>query len=174
MDFASSPIAMKLIAEKRSSSDKYDVLRFVRNNGSASDALMPRQGILPHDLIHYVVESALPLRFGFLSQVARGAEASFVMQQVHDQNNAAVEEQAVQVEAIVQGLQTQLWAGAFDLDTFLDAATTACTARGKPAFDLSGIDVHATLFERAIALHREWQAMPWYKSLTLDFHPRLA
>ena len=58
---------MRLIAEKRSSRDKYDVLRFVRNNGSATDALMPRQGILPHDLIHYVVESALPLRHGFLS-----------------------------------------------------------------------------------------------------------
>lgn len=164
---------MKLIAEKRSSNDKYDVLRFVRNNGSATDALMPRQGILPHDLIHYVVESALPLRHGFLSQIALGADAGFVLQTVHDSANPAVEEQAVQVEAIVEGLQTQLWAGSFDLDAFLLAANSACAARGKAPFDLSGIDVHACLYQRAQALHAKWQETPYHRFLTLDFSPRL-
>jgi hypothetical protein len=76
---------------KRSKTDKYDVLRFVRNNGSCTDALMPRQGILPHDLVHYVVESALPLRHGFLSLLARGADAQFVMESVHDKANPHVE-----------------------------------------------------------------------------------
>ncbi|CAN7565062.1 hypothetical protein LJR289_003997 [Pseudoduganella sp. LjRoot289] len=163
---------MKLIAEKRSSNDKYDVLRFVRNNGSATDALMPRQGILPHDLIHYVVESALPLRHGFLSQVALGADAGFVVQAVHDSGNPAVQQEAVQVEAIVEGLQTQLWAGSFDLDAFLLAANSACEARGKPPFDLSGIDVHACLYQRAQALHAKWQETPYHRFLTLDFSPR--
>ena len=164
---------MRLIAEKRSSRDKYDVLRFVRNNGSATDALMPRQGILPHDLIHYVVESALPLRHGFLSQVALGADAGFAMQTLHDKTNPALEMQAVQVEAIVEGLQTQLWAGSFDLDSFLLAANTACTARGTPPFDLSGIDVHACLYQRAHALHLQWQETPHHCALSLDFSPRL-
>ncbi len=157
---------MKLIAEKRSSEDKYDVLRFVRNNGSATDALMPRQGILPHNLIHYIVESALPLRHGLLSQIALGADA-------HEFANGAVEEQAVQVDAIVEGLQTQLWAGSFNLDVFLQAANTACAARGKPPFDLSGIDVHTCLYQRAQALHNQWQATPYHRFLTLDFSPRL-
>jgi hypothetical protein len=164
---------MKLIAEKRSSSDKYDVLRFVRNNGSASDTLMPRQGILPHDLIHYVVESALPLRHGFLSQVALGADAQFVMQTVHDAGNPAVHEQAAQVEAIVEGLQTQLWCGSFDLDAFLEAANSACAARGHAPFDLAGVDVHASLYQRAQALHAQWQEIPYHRSLSLDFSPRL-
>jgi hypothetical protein len=164
---------MKLIAEKRSSSDKYDVLRFVRNNGSASDTLMPRQGILPHDLIHYVVESTLPLRHGFLSQVALGADAQFVMQAVHDASNPAVREQAAQVEAIVEGLQTQLWCGSFDLDAFLEAANSACTARGHAPFDLAGVDVHASLYQRAQALHAQWQEIPYHRSLSLDFSPRL-
>ena len=95
-------MSMILIAEKRSSSDKVDFLRFIRNNGSVSATDMPRQGILPHDLIHFVVETALPLRHGFLSQVARGADAGFVMQQVHGHNPAMVNEEAAQVEAIVR------------------------------------------------------------------------
>lgn len=165
---------MKLIAEKRSSQDQYDVLRFVRNNGSATTALMPRQGILPHDLIHYVVETALPLRHGFLSQIALGADAGFAVPEVQGTANPATEEQAVQVEAIVEGLQTQLWAGNFDLDTFLLAANTACEARGTPPFDLSGIDVHACLYQRAQALHAQWQATPYHRAMALEFSLRLA
>jgi hypothetical protein len=143
---------MLLIAEKRSSSDQYDFLRFIRNNGSASAADMPRQGILPHDLIHFVVESVLPLRHGFLSQVARGAEAGFVLQQVHGHHQAAVNEEAAQVEAIVEGLQTQLWAGDFDHDAFIAAADAACAARGKPTFNWSGIDARTSLYDSAQAL----------------------
>lgn len=165
---------MKLIAEKRSKTDKYDVLRFVRNNGSCTDAVMPRQGILPHDLVHYVVESALPLRHGFLSLLARGADAQFVMEAVHDAANMEVEAEAVQAEAIVEGLQAQLWSGTFDREAFLAGATSACTARGKQPFDFArlGIDLKATLYDRALALHETWHATPYYSTLTLDFSPQ--
>lgn len=164
---------MKLIAEKRSKTDKYDVLRFVRNNGSCTEALMPRQGILPHDLIHYVVESALPLRHGFLSLLARGAEAQFVMESVHDKGNPNVETEAVQAEAIVEGLQAQLWSGAFDEAAFLEGAAAACGARGKPAFDFSALalDLQAELYERALALNQQWSSAPYYSTLTLEFSP---
>jgi hypothetical protein len=165
---------MKLIAEKRSPTDKYDVLRFVRNNGSCSDVLMPRQGILPHDLVHYVVESALPLRHGFLSLLARGAEAQFLMAEVHDKNNPHVAVEAVQAEAIVEGLQAQLWSGAFDEQAFLDGAAAACTARSQPPFDFGAlaIDLRAALYERAQALDAQWRAAPYYSTLTLEFSPQ--
>ena len=165
---------MKLIAEKRSKTDKYDVLRFVRNNGSCTDAVMPRQGILPHDLVHYVVESALPLRHGFLSLVARGADAQFVMEAVHDAADKDVEAEAVQAEAIVEGLQAQLWSGAFDEEAFLAGAASACTARGKQPFDFAGLDANlgATLYDRALALLERWNATPCYSTLTLEFSPQ--
>ncbi|MRW92749.1 hypothetical protein GJ699_22370 [Duganella sp. FT80W] len=165
---------MKLIAEKRSLNDKYDVLRFVRNNGSCSDALMPRQGILPHDLVHYVVESVLPLRHGFLSLLARGAEVQHVMEQVHDQNNPHVAVEAVQAEAIVAGLQAQLWSGAFDEAAFVAGAAAACSARDKPPFDFGqlALDLKSALYDRALALHQQWQAAPYYSTLTLEFSPQ--
>jgi len=162
---------MQLIAEKKSQSDKYDRLRFVRADGSSTECQMPRQGILPHDLVHYVVESALPLQHGFLSQLARGAEAQFVMEAVHDPANKDVETEAVQAEAIVEGLQSQLWSGAFDRDYFMDGAATACTARGKTPFDFSRVaaDLPEMLFQRAQELNRRWLAVPFYGSLELSF-----
>jgi len=165
---------MKLIAEKRSRTDKYDVLRFVRNNGSCTDAVMPRQGILPHDLVHYVVESALPLRHGFLSLLARGADAQFVMEAVHDKTNLDVETEAVQAEAIVEGLQAQLWSGDFNQEAFLAGAASACTARNKPPFDFASlpIDLKATLYDRALALNEKWNAAPYYSTLSLEFSPQ--
>lgn len=165
---------MKLIAEKRSKSDMYDVLRFVRNNGSCTDTLMPRQGILPHDLLHYVVESALPLRHGFLSLVARGADVDQPMEAAHDPVDQRAELEAVQTEAIVAGLQAQLWRGDFDEHAFLDGAAQACQARDQPPFDFTQFDVRSCLYERALALHRQWCAAPYYSTLSLEFSPRAA
>jgi hypothetical protein len=164
---------MKLIAEKRSSSDRYDVLRMVRNNGSCTETLMPRQDVLPHDLLHYVVESALPLRQGFLSQLALGHEAEPLTRAVHDPANRALAPEAAQAEAIVEQLQQQLSAGRFDLDAFLDAAARACAVRAQPPFDFSAYDVRSCLYERALALHRQWSTAPWFSTLSLEFSPRL-
>lgn len=164
---------MKLIAEKRSSTDKYDVLRFVRNNGSCADTLMPRQGILPHDLVHYVVETALPLRHGFLSQLAHGAEVEYVMDTVHDRSNQDVATEAVQAEAIVEGLQAQLWSGVFDLDAFLSGAASACTARNRTPFDFGNFDVKTVLYERALELSRQWSTAPYFSTMSLEFSPKI-
>jgi hypothetical protein len=162
---------VRLIAQKLGKTDKYDSLRFVRSDGRESQISMPRQGTLPHDLVHYVVESALPLRHGFLSLVAAGSEASFVMQAVHDRANQAVATEAVQAEAIVEALQTQLWAGAFDSQAFLDGAALATAARGKPAFDFADLDAETALYECALALKARWDQVPYHGVLELEFAP---
>ena len=160
---------MKLIAEKLGKSDKCDRLRFVRADGSETQTSMPRQGTLPHDLVHYVVESALPLKHGFLGLVASGSDAGFVMQTVHDQSNPTVETEAVQAEAVVEALQTQLWGGSFDLGAFTEGAALASAARGKAAFDFTGIDPQVVLYERALALLERWTQVPHHQSMELAF-----
>lgn len=160
---------MKLVAHKLGKSDKLDQLRFLRSDGSETRCPMPRQGILPHDLVHYVVETALPLCHGFLSQVAAGADAGFVMQALHDPANHAVKREAVQAEAVVEALQAQLWAGAFDQEGFLDAARLAAAARGIPGPDLSDVDSKA-MFDRAVSLLQQWNQVPFHRTMELDFH----
>jgi hypothetical protein len=160
---------MKLIAEKLGKADKSDRLRFVRADGSETQTAMPRQGTLAHDLVHYVVESALPLQHGFLSLVAAGADAGFVMQMVHDPANHKVETQAIQVEAIVEALQTQLWGGYFDHAAFLEGASTASMARGKAPFDFNGLDPQPVLYDAALALLAQWTQVPYHQSMELRF-----
>ena len=160
---------MKLIAEKLGKNDKLDRLRFVRADGSETQTVKPRQGTLPHDLVHFIVESALPLKHGFLSLVAMGSSADFVMQVVHDPANQTIATEAVQAEAIVEALQTQLWAGSFDLGAFMDGATSASAARGRTAFDFTGIDPQTTLYDCALGLLERWVQVPYHQCLELSF-----
>ena len=167
---------MQLIAEKLGKSDKLDRLRYVRADGSETGCPMPRQGILPHDLVHYVVESRLTGFTGFTSLVAAGAQASFAMEQTHalpgakaKPNEQAAEqatEQAIQIEAIVEALQTQLWSGAFSEEDFAEGVRTAYTARDCPP---CVVPDGAWMYEAALALNARWAALPFHASLTLPF-----
>jgi len=165
---------MKLIAKKLADNDKYDHLSFIRNDGSSSSAQMPRQHILPHDLLHYVVETAMGFESGFLGLIAKGADVQFVMQSAHDKTNPAVEMQAIQAEAMVEALQTQLWAGAFHTEDFVYGVETACAYRNTPApdFQRPGMqhDLQASLFQRAQQLNEQWIQLAVSETLELEFN----
>jgi hypothetical protein len=160
---------MQLIAEKNNKSDKLDRLRYLRADGSSTETAMPRQGTLPHDLIHYVVETGLGLRNGFTGLVARGANATFAMQTTHEPAGKDVAAEAIQVEGIVEALQTQLWSGQFDQDDFLEGVRTACLVRDCPTFVFADAAAGQRLFDRALALNAEWMAVPYHGALTLEF-----
>ena len=161
---------MELIATKHPPKDKFDGLEMRRSDGSRCHLLMPRQGTLPHDLIHVLVEALPALRHGFLDQVAQGAEPAYTMDRVHARpaEAAAVAAGAWQVEAVVEALQTQLWAGAFDAEAFAEGVRLACEARGitQPSSDARtyGAGLHA----QALRLMQDWQALPAGGALRLQ------
>jgi hypothetical protein len=158
---------VKLIAARQGRTDKLDQLHCVRRDGSATSTSMPRQGILPHDLLHYVVESTLGWRHGFLGMIAAGADIGWTMAQTHDPAAQGVTDQAIHAEAVVESLQAQLWSAAFDDGLFLDGVRSACEARGRsvPAlYPLAG----QTLFEAALALNARWQQVPPHATLELE------
>lgn len=162
---------MKLIAERLGRTDKLDRLRCVRDDGSETATSMPRQGILPHDLVHYVVESGLGWRDGFLGLVAAGFDIGWSMEQTHDPANRMTADQAVHAEAVVESLQAQLWSGAFDDALFLDGVRGACDVRGRgvPALPAG---IGQVLFERALALNARWQQVPFHGALELEMPER--
>lgn len=159
---------MKIIATKQGKSDKYDVLRCVRQDGSDATTKMPRQGVLPHDLIHYVVESALLYEYGFLGLIAQGSDFAYTMERTHDLNNREIGEQAIHAEAIVESLQAQLWAGVFDAQQFLDGLTAACAARQHSVPNLAMLGSYDELYQRVILLGERWQEVPYFGSLELE------
>lgn len=158
---------MKLVAEKKGRNDKYDLLRCVRRDGSETSTQMPRQGILPHDLVHYVVESKLVYRHGFLGIVASGADIRAVMDVLHDRLNRDIAHEATHAEAIVESLQAQLWSGAFDAAAFAEGVRGASAQRGLPPPDLAGIDPQRDLYDAALELNERWQQLPFHGVLEL-------
>lgn len=163
---------MDLIATKHPPTDKFDGLEMRRRDGSCCRLLMPRQGTLPHDLLHVLVEALPGLRHGFLDQVAQGAEPAFTMKQLHARpaDSAAAAAGAWQVEAVVEALQTQLWAGAFDAEAFAEGVRLACEARGIPLPAAEARQYGAPLHAQALALLQEWQALAVGGTLRLR-HP---
>ena len=160
---------MKLIATRHGKADKYDTLRCVRRDGSATQVPMPRQGILPHDLIHAVVKDVLGYRHGFLGVVAGGADIAFAMELSHAPTPGQLAE-LTHAEAIVESLQAQLWSGAFDPGMFREGLRSACAVRGCEAPGLDGVDVERQLFDAAVALARQWQDVPPHG--TMEFEMR--
>jgi hypothetical protein len=159
---------MKLIAARQGPTDKLDQLHCLRRDGSATSTSMPRQGILPHDLLHYVVESTLGWRHGFLGMIAAGADIGWTMAQTHDPAAQGVADQAIHAEAVVESLQAQLWSAAFDDSLFLDGVRSACEARGRSVPALHPL-AGQTLFEAALALNARWQQVPPHATLELEF-----
>ncbi|MBD2465857.1 hypothetical protein H6G89_33245 [Oscillatoria sp. FACHB-1407] len=51
---------------------KQDWMECIRDDGTSTRCPMPKQGILPHDFIHYVVEDTLNLKRGFYGILAMG------------------------------------------------------------------------------------------------------
>jgi len=165
---------MKMIARKLGKAERNDLLVCTRADGSTAQVAMPRQGVLPHDLIHWIVESALPFRHGFLSQVADGASIAIDagMSYVAGPERHVIE--SGQVESIVEALQTQLWAGAFDSEAFLEGVRLTCESRKLPVPALPAVDLESLLFERARELNLQWMQVPPQQSMTLVFEPGAA
>lgn len=148
---------MQLVFTK--GSGKYDRMDMLRAGGSAHVVQCPKQGIIPHDMVHYAVESTLHKR-GFISRVAHGEDANQRM---------AGEAESDGVERLVEVFQADGWAGwngeAGDL---IDLYRVTCQARDCPMLPLDAATLEAVR-ARLLELSAQWQAVPVGASLTLDF-----
>ena len=159
---------MKLIARKMEAAVKLDRLRVVRDDGSETSCEMPRQGVLPHDLVHAVVESHLNLREGFLGLIAKGADIAFAEKNFREYIDPERHFEVAQAESVVEGLQTQLWQGAFDFTAFIAGVEGACAMRGVATPRISEADGQA-MFDTAVRLNVQWQQVPAKAEFTLAF-----
>jgi hypothetical protein len=159
---------MKLIARKLEHGGKYDRLRVVRDDGSETGCEMPRQGVLPHDLVHAVVESHLNLREGFLGLVAKGADIAFAEKNFRDYIDPIRHFEVAQAESVVEGLQTQLWNDAFDFTAFIAGVEGACAMRGVAVPAITEADGRA-MFDTAVHLNGQWRQVPAKAEFTLAF-----
>lgn len=129
---------------KQAATDQSDSLTCVRPDGSSTRGEMPRQGILPHDAFHFVVESALGWRDSFFGQVAQGASLDHVAAKLHGPRiDWSKNIQALQSESLVECLQAEQWGGAADPATFAETLVVTCRRRAVPPPDITIEEIDA-------------------------------
>jgi len=137
---------------------KYDRLEVHRANGAVETIECPKQRIIPHDMVHFVVESILRKR-GFLTRVREGAAAHVRM---------APEQESDSVERLVEVFQGDAWSGSgTDYSGMLDLYRVTCDARQCPMLDID----EATLDDvrlRMAELTSKWNALAIGASLELE------
>ncbi|WBH15048.1 hypothetical protein [Sphingomonas radiodurans] len=147
---------MQLTFTKRAG--KYDDLLIERDGHAPETIACPKQGIIPHDMVHFAVESALGHR-GFLSHVADGAAPAFGL------TGGATEEA---VERLVETFQAELWGGRVDPAALIATYEHACGARGHAIAPITPDDV-AAIRARLDTLGRDWAQVPVGGALALRF-----
>lgn len=158
----SSTLRLDLLAIRGHKTAKRDRLRFIRIDNSQEEIEMPRQGILPHDLVHALVEQGFSLKDGFMSLVAMGASPAFLMSKALPQT-----EHTVIAESVVEAMQTQLAQGHMDYPSFIYGVETACASRGINHYPVLSLESANTIFLEALALNEHWRLLTETQTLAL-------
>ena len=146
---------MRLIFTKRAG--KYDELVVERDGIADQSIACPKQGIIPHDMVHYALESSLGA-CGFLGLIADGADAAFT-------TRGGVSEEAV--ERLVEIFQAEMWGGRMPAAELAATYEHSCDAHGHACIALSEADIEAVR-QRLDALSDQWSALSEGNSLTLE------
>lgn len=129
---------------------KYDRLDIVTAAGPRPPIDCPKQGIIPHDMVHFAVEAEMAAR-GFLGAVRDGAGAGF---------GDSFDAEAGGIERLVETIQAEAWSGgAPDDAAFIDLYCLTCEARGDTPLPLDSAGL-AAIRARLAALTEAWNAVP--------------
>jgi hypothetical protein len=129
---------------KNAPSVSADAVSCVFSDGSTLSGVMPRQGVLPHEAFHFVVEKTLGWHDGFFGQVAQGGKIEAVAAKLHNPNIDRLKNiQALHSESLVECLESEQSRGAVDPATFAHNLILACRRRGVPPPDITAEEIAA-------------------------------
>ena len=148
---------MKLVFTKQAG--KLDRLEMIHADGRTELLDSPKQRIIPHEMVHYAVETMLEAR-GFVSRVAAGEAALLTM---------AGNEESDGVERLGEAIQGDGWSGGTSpAADVIDLYRTTCEARDCPMLPVEEGAIDA-IRARIAELTREWDAVPVGGAMTLEF-----
>jgi len=148
---------MQLIFTK--GSGKYDRMDIIRSDRDIQSIQCPKQGIIPHDMVHYAVESSLRKR-GFLGRVRDGEAANFQMQP---------ETESDSVERLVEVIQGDAWSGGDSTpEDMLDLYQVTCRARDCPCLPVTNMDIES-IRESVATLTKQWDLVNVGSTLVVEF-----
>lgn len=123
---------------KNSPAAEADALTCVRPDGSATTASLRRQGILPREAFHFVIEDLLGWHDALFGHIARGESLEQVTARLQGRSATwAKITQAQQSAALVECLEAEQWGGAGDPAAFAEKLVAGCRRRGVTPPDIT-------------------------------------
>lgn len=149
---------------------KYSYLKCIRDDQTITETMMPEQGIMPHDMLHYIVEKQLAFEHAFYGQLKAGADIDFKLKhnQLSQEHTDIDQTESRQSECIVEALQSVLCSGNFDYDSFTYRAKRACEFRGIP---MPNVNKSAFLFilNECYQLNQKWKRTSTGEAISVIF-----
>jgi len=96
--------------------DKEDRLDMERADGSTASTNFPHKGPIPHDFVHYAVESELGIERGFWGLVEAGHHPEEVQDIAKEAGHASAKRAEVPAEHFVPAIQAERVVEAFEAD----------------------------------------------------------
>lgn len=115
----------------------HDTLRVTRADGSIAEAQVVKKGPVPHDGVHFAVETGLGFRRGFFGLIAEGRHpdeiAGFASAMGHSSAAKAHAPdlsiiELLQAKRLVECFEAEVWGGPADLETLQSVADAAFSA----------------------------------------------
>lgn len=139
-------------------SGKTDRLEVHRTNAPVEVITCPKQGIIPHDMVHFAVEHTLTTE-GFLTRIAKGELADFRM------TPSALSDS---VERLVEVVQGDAWSGGNSTPAdLIGLYQLTCGARSCAPLPLTGEDLDR-IRRKVAELTADWSHLPVGGSLSLS------
>ena len=146
-----------------------DVIACIFPDGTRTSGPMARQGVLPHEAFHFVVEKTFGWRDAFFGQIELGASIEAVTAKLHDPKiDRTKNTQALQSESLVECLQNEQARGAADPAAFAQNLILSCRRRGVPPPDITADEL--TLVRTGLReFGAAWRPLPISGSLERSF-----
>ena len=162
---------MQLIFTK--GSGKMDRLEFRLHGEKIVEVQNPKQGIIPHDMVHLAVELTFPLK-GFIQLVFDGHQPGKIMEVLHGfapKLEAEFPATSWMAESLVESFQAAVWSKNSSFQDLEYAYLSACDARKITPNSIDEAD-YKKCMELMEILTLRWRETPIGESLELPFAPK--
>ena len=158
--------------------ERQDEIEAVRADGSSVRTSFPHKGPVPHDAVHFYVESSLAIGDAFWGMVAAGRHPDEVQEIARAGGHASAKRAAVpqssivrlvQAERVVECFEADLWSGSSTSpDTIRDAVAAGCAQSQVPPIQISD-EAIAAIQSSLSDLAKRWPQSAPGERLVLDW-----
>ena len=154
-----------------------DWIEIFRDQNSTEKTSFPKKGAIPHDAVHFIVETELELRNGFWGMIADGVRAADIQDIAKKAGHASAARarlpdanivELLQAERLVECFEADIWSGSDDVELFQDIARAACESSFVPDMQISA-DTILAIRSQLKKFEARWTGAPIGHTVTFEW-----